>query len=200
MSASGASRGSTAKFIAGVVAVLVLSLGGFTLYQVYPTASNQGYAPEQPIPYSHKLHAGQLKIDCQYCHVGAERAASAMIPSVETCMNCHRVVKTDSPLIQKIHKAYNEGKPIEWVRVHELPDHARFPHNRHIAKGVKCETCHGPIQEMERVYQFSPLTMGWCLGCHRNQSTPKYLKEAIYPNQPDATGQIAPFECSTCHY
>src|SRR3954464_7944797 len=94
----------------------------------FPSASNQGYAPEQPIPFSHKLHAGDNKIPCLYCHSAAEKSRHATIPSLNVCMNCHSVVKVDSPYIQQIRKAYSDGKPIEWVRVHELPDYVYFPH------------------------------------------------------------------------
>jgi hypothetical protein len=172
-----------------------------TLASLFPTASNEGYQPTQPIPYSHKLHAGQYKIDCKYCHVGVEKGPHATIPPVATCMNCHRVVKTDSPYIQKIKEAYESGKPIEWVRIHELPDHARFNHRPHVAKGVACQTCHGPIQDMEVVYQAKPLTMGWCLECHRGQTTPREILEKVHPTDADARGKpVAPFDCATCHY
>jgi hypothetical protein len=146
-----------------IVAVIII----IVLIKFYPTASNQGYAPEQPIPFSHKLHAGDNKIPCQYCHSGVEKSRHATIPSLNVCMNCHRMVKTDSPYIQKIKAAYESGKPIEWVRVHELPDYVYFPHKRHWAKGVSCETCHGNVKEMDRIEQKSALTMGWCMECHR---------------------------------
>lgn len=177
--------------------VAVLLVMGVASY--YPTASNQGYAPEQPIPFSHKLHAGDNKIACLYCHSAAEKSKHASVPSVNTCMNCHSVVKTDSPWIQKIQKHYKEGTPIEWVRVHELPDYVYFPHKRHVAKGVACQTCHGPIQEMERVYQASALTMGWCMECHRGQTTPKQVLARIYPDMKDPHGPVAPVNCNTCH-
>lgn len=185
----------------GLISLLVFIglVGAGTLIYVFPSASNQGYAPEQPIPFSHKLHAGQMKIDCKYCHVGVDKSPHASIPSVNVCMNCHKVVKTDSPHIQKLTAHYNAGKPVEWVRIHELPDHAHFNHKRHVTKGVKCETCHGPIQEMDKVYQYSPLTMGWCLECHRGQTTPNYVKKLVDPENkhPD---DIAPINCATCHY
>jgi hypothetical protein len=165
----------------------------------YPTASNQGYAPEQPIPFSHKLHAGDNKIPCMYCHSGAEKARHAGIPSLNVCMNCHSVVKTDSPHIQKIRKAFAEGKPIEWVRVHELPDFVYFPHKRHVAKGVSCETCHGNVKEMARIEQKSALTMGWCMECHRGQTTPRHVLAEVYPNVKDPHGPVASVNCNTCH-
>ena len=167
--------------------------------QFFPTASNQGYAPEQPIPFSHKLHAGDNKIPCLYCHSGAESSRHATVPSVNVCMNCHSVVKTDSPYIQKIKKAYTDGKPIEWVRVHELPDYVYFPHKRHVAKGVSCETCHGNVKEMARIEQKGALTMGWCMECHRGQTTPRNVLATVYPHAKNPKGPVAPVNCSTCH-
>src|SRR6478735_3714326 len=113
MNTTSGNSGSTKK-LAILLGVLVVLLGGATLVSVFPTASNEGYAPEQPIPFSHKLHAGDNKIPCMYCHSGAEKSRHALIPALNVCMNCHRVVKTDSPYIQKLKKAFDEGKPIEW--------------------------------------------------------------------------------------
>lgn len=143
---------------------------------------NQNYQPEQPIPYSHELHAGQYQIDCKYCHVGAEQTRHASVPSLNICMNCHMVVKTDSPLIQKLTEAYNSGKSIAWQRVHLLPDHVKFDHSAHVRKGKACQECHGPIETMPVVKQYSSLSMGWCVNCHRKPEN------------------NAPTNCSTCHY
>lgn len=165
----------------------------------FPTASNQGYAPEQPIPFSHKLHAGDNKIQCQYCHSDVEKSRHASIPALNVCMNCHSVVKTDSPYIQKLRKAYSENKPIEWIRVHELPDYVYFPHKRHVAKGVQCEVCHGNVKEMARVEQKSALTMGWCMECHRGQTTPPQVLAKVYPNVKNPRGPVASVTCNTCH-
>ncbi len=199
MNTTSGNSGSTKK-LAILLGVLVVLLGGATLVSVFPTASNEGYAPEQPIPFSHKLHAGQYKMACTYCHSNAEKSSHATIPALATCMNCHSVVKTDSPHIQKIRKAYEEGRAIEWVRIHELPDHAHFPHKRHIAKGISCQTCHGPVEEMDRVYQYAPLNMGWCLNCHRGETTPKNVLQATYPNEKNPHGPVASVSCSVCHY
>jgi hypothetical protein len=177
--------------------VLVLVLGGLAEY--FPSASNQNYAPEQPIPFSHKLHAGDNKIACLYCHSAAEKSRHASIPSVNVCMNCHTVVKPDSPWIQKVQQAYAENKPIEWVRIHELPDYVYFPHKRHVAKGVACQACHGPVQDMAKVYQYAPLTMGWCMECHRGQTTPRNVLANVYPNMKDPHGAVAATNCNTCH-
>ena len=185
---------------AGATVLAVLVLGGIGFYYLFPTPSDKGYAPEQPIPFSHKLHAGQYKIDCRYCHVGVTKSAHASVPAMNVCMNCHRVVKTDSPHIQKLTKHFQEGKPIEWVRVHELPEHARFRHNRHVSKGISCETCHGDVKKMDRVEQVSDLTMGWCLNCHRNLNVPSKVKAVVRPGQEQSEEPLAPFDCSTCHY
>lgn len=181
------------------LALVVLVLGGVAA--IFPSASNEGYAPEQPIPFSHKIHAGDNKIDCKYCHTGVEKAKHAGIPSLNVCMNCHTVVKGDSPYIQQIKKAYTEGRPIEWVRIHELPDYVYFPHKRHVAKGVACESCHGDVKKMDRVYQFAPLTMGWCMQCHRGETTPKNVIHSMFPDVKDPHGRlpVAPTDCSTCH-
>jgi len=188
------------KVLIGLVAFFGIILAAAGGYWVFPTPSNQGYSPKQPIPYSHRLHAGVYRIDCRYCHGGAYESKHANIPSLNVCMNCHSVVKVDSPHIQKLQEYYREGKPIEWVRIHELPDHVRFDHKRHVTKGVQCQTCHGNIQEMDVVFQKEPLTMGWCLSCHRGQTTPKYILKQTYPEEKDPHGAVAPFSCSTCHY
>lgn len=180
-------------FLAGGMAII------YGLTQFYPTASNQGYAPEQPIPFSHKLHAGDNKINCLYCHSGAEKSRHATIPSMNVCMNCHSVVKVDSPHIQKLRKAYSEGKPIEWVRVHELPDFVYFPHKRHVAMGVSCETCHGDVKGMDKIEQKTALTMGWCMECHRGETTPPRVLAKVYPHAQNPRGPVAPVQCSTCH-
>lgn len=143
---------------------------------------NSGYSPEQPLPFSHELHVGQNKIQCQYCHNEVEFSKSSNIPALSTCMNCHQQIATDKESIKKLREAYADGKSIEWVRVHMLPDHVQFNHQAHIARGVNCQTCHGPIEKMPRVYQYSDLSMGWCINCHR---------------QPE---NKAPLNCTTCHH
>ncbi len=194
------SLSSKQKKMAGIFGALVVLILGVTLYEIFPTASNQGYAPTQPIPFSHKLHAGKHKMDCQYCHVNAERSQHASVPSMNVCMNCHRVVKTDSPYIQKLTKAYNEGRAIEWVRVHEMPDHVRFNHAPHVRKGISCEVCHGDVANMEKVQQVSKMHMGWCLNCHRNRAAPSKVVATVRPDDKNHEGPLAPYSCSTCHY
>ena len=178
-----------------LVGVFVLG----TLARFYPSASNQGYAPEQPIPFSHKLHAGDKKIDCQYCHSTVDRSRHASIPTLKTCFNCHTAVKTDSPYIQKMKKSLDEGKPIEWIRVHKLPDYVYFSHKRHIAQGLACEVCHGNVKGMVRVEQKTALTMGQCMECHRGTTTPIQVKAKIHPHVKNHEGPVANVSCNTCH-
>ncbi|PWU15284.1 MAG: cytochrome C [Bdellovibrio sp.] len=140
---------------------------------------NQGHSPEQPIPYSHELHVGKQEIQCQYCHNQVERSNHANIPATSTCMNCHTLVKTDSPFIAKLREAYQHDKPMEWIKVHRLPDFVKFSHAAHLGVGINCETCHGKVQEMAKIKQVATLSMGFCVECHRNNK--------------------APTDCSRCH-
>lgn len=176
-----------AKKIVGL-AVVLGALGGLSLF-VYALTNNkivmgynQGYQPDQPIPFSHEQHAGLYKMDCKYCHTSTEVSKHASVPSLNVCMNCHLVVKTDSPWIQKLTEAYNSGKSIAWKKVHLLPDHVKFNHAAHIKAGKDCNTCHGPVETMSTVFQYSSLSMGWCVNCHREKDN------------------NAPVNCSTCHY
>jgi hypothetical protein len=127
-----------------------------------------GYQPIQPIPFSHKLHAGELGMDCRYCHNTVEKSSWAAIPPTATCMNCHSKIKTDSPKLSELYRAHGAGEPVQWVKVHKVADYAYFDHSAHVTAGVGCSTCHGRIDQMPRVTQHAPLTMGWCLDCHRN--------------------------------
>lgn len=145
-------------------------------YWFSPTFTDVGYQPEQPIPYSHALHAGELGLDCRYCHNTVERSAFAAVPPAATCLNCHRLIRPDSPRLAELARVRmcldEEGRdqpcpPIEWVRVHMLPDYAYFDHSAHLAANVGCVECHGRIDQMDVVHQVRPLSMGWCLSCHR---------------------------------
>ena len=192
--------GAQRVVVLGVVLLIGIFGGGLVIY-AFPTASNQWYAPTQPIPFSHRLHAGDKKIDCRYCHIGVGKSKHHTIPSLNTCMNCHKVVKPDSPHIQKLTEAYNSGKPIEWIRVHELPDFVVFNHRPHIDVGLECATCHGDVKNMEKIHQEKPLTMGWCLECHRGVTTPPHISKKMHPGVEDPSGlPVAPIDCSTCHY
>jgi len=126
-----------------------------------------GYAPEQPIKFSHKLHVDGLGMDCRYCHTAAEKGRHAGIPSTDTCMNCHSVAATDRPEIQKLKQYFDTGEPIPWVRLHKTPDFVYFNHSVHLAAGFDCAQCHGDVAQMDVVQRVKPLSMGWCLECHR---------------------------------
>lgn len=154
---------------AGAVAIL---MGGayataIVLFGFSPYATDVGYMPTQPVPYSHALHAGELGIDCRYCHTSVDKGAHAGIPPLETCMGCHTAIRATSPKLKPLQDAYAEGKPLRWIRIHDLPDYAYFNHSAHVNRGVGCVSCHGRIDKMEVVYQQEPLSMGWCLECHR---------------------------------
>ncbi len=166
----------TGNRILPILVVAVLGAGAWTFFDSF---SNVGYAPEQPIPFSHTIHAGTNKIPCLYCHGPAERSRHATVPASNVCMNCHTVVATDKPNIQTLTNMVNAQQSVPWVRVHRLPDHVYFPHKWHVAKGIACQQCHGPVETMDVVKQVAPLKMGWCISCHRqNQATQ---------------------ECSACH-
>ncbi len=153
---------------AAVVGLLVLGGAGLAGYLTLPTTVEPGYTPVQPVPYSHKLHAGNLGMDCFYCHSTVNKAAFAAIPATQVCMNCHVRVKTQSPLLTKVRDSYATGEPIPWVKVHRLPDYVYFNHQAHVTAGVSCVSCHGRVDQMIEVKQVQPLNMGWCLECHRN--------------------------------
>ncbi|GAB3039458.1 c-type cytochrome [Spirosoma pulveris] len=193
-----------------VIWLFLLVVTKATIDGAYSVGIQQGYAPKQPIAYSHKLHAGQYKIDCNYCHTGAQKGKSATIPSANICMNCHGVIKKESPEIQKIYTAIEKNQPIEWVRVHNLPDLAYFNHAQHVNVGnVACQTCHGEIEKMEVVEQRSSLTMGWCIDCHRrtevNTKDNAYYDKLVALHKKESkdalkVANIGGLECSKCHY
>ena len=153
--------------------------GAFALYYwASPWNTDVGYAPKQPIPYSHKLHAGEMGMDCRYCHAYVERGPHAGVPATAVCMNCHQQVKKDSEKLQALRDSWEGGngtKPVQWIRIHKTPDFAYFNHSAHVGVGVGenraaigCESCHGRIDQMEVVAQNQPLSMGWCLDCHND--------------------------------
>lgn len=183
-------------------------------YWFSPKYTDVGYMPKQPVPYSHKLHAGSMGMDCRYCHTGVERSAHAGVPPTQTCMNCHAQIKTESPKLLPVRESWVSGKPIPWVRVHKTPDYAYFEHSAHVAAGVGCESCHGRIDQMVEVRQDQPLNMGWCLECHR--APEKHLRPAdmvtVMGYEAPGGDQLAlgkklkeenninpPLHCSGCH-
>jgi len=152
---------------------------------------NVNYAPQQPINFSHKIHAGENKIQCLYCHYAAEKGRHAGIPPVELCMNCHNKVKMDAPEIQKLKTSLKTGKTIEWKKVHHFPDFAYFNHSQHVLVGkVSCQECHGPVETMTRLRQEKVLNMGWCLDCHRKKQIAA----------PEDHKSKAGGDCARCHY
>lgn len=154
--------------------------------------NNRGYAPRQPIAYSHAAHAGGSQIDCQYCHFQAERGRYAGIPPAQICMNCHTQVLKDSEEVLKVKRAIDSGEPIQWVRVHRLPDHAYFNHSAHVVTGgIECQECHGPVESMGLVRQDAPLTMGWCLECHRTEQPERPQPSAMGLVRALAAGEVA---------
>lgn len=185
--------------------------------------NEQGYAPKQPIEYSHRLHAGELGIDCLFCHSAADKSRHAGIPSTDVCMKCHKVVTSSFEVLQDEMKKADEEKrkpkqivseelrklydtlaldealqtkegatpeSIEWIRVHNLPDHVHFDHRAHVAAGVTCQKCHGPVESMQRMEQYESLTMGWCVNCHQEST-----KTGINGKAVDAKT-----DCAVCHY
>lgn len=204
---------------------LVFSVSALTpkLANMRWPGNQQGYEPEQPIAFSHRLHGTELEISCIYCHSGAEKSRHAGIPAASVCMHCHKSVTAPlalvraeeetakkenrkphfiaSPELQKLCDALalndqllpdstKTGKPIEWVRVHKLPDFACFDHRAHVAAGVMCQNCHGPVETMERVRQVNDLSMGWCVNCHRDASQTGVAGKNVKPS----------LDCGTCHY
>ncbi|MGH7319175.1 MAG: c-type cytochrome [Candidatus Rokuibacteriota bacterium] len=144
-------------------------------YEPRPAAAVrfQAPAPAQPIEFSHVVHAGSYRIDCQYCHADARRSPHAGLPSVERCMGCHKIVAAQgNPEIQKIQDHWTRKQPIPWIRIHRVPGFVYFPHKRHIEVGLQCDACHGPVERMQRVAQVAPLTMGWCIECHAQRRGP----------------------------
>lgn len=156
-----------------------IATAGVTYYMT-PKYTRVGYAPVQPVPYSHALHVGQLGLDCRYCHSNVDKSGYANLPTAQTCMNCHNAVKKDSPLLEVVRNSYETGDPVPWVKVHELPDFAYFNHAVHVNRGVSCVECHGKVNEMEVVTHTQPLSMSFCLECHRNPASRVRQPEDIY--------------------
>ncbi len=193
--------------------VAPLYLIALIYYAFNPTTTMSGYQPPQPVEYSHTLHAGELGIDCRYCHFTVENAATAAIPPTEVCMNCHASILTESTKLLPVRESHNSGMPIKWVRVHDLPDFVYFNHSAHVTRGIGCESCHGRIDHMDQVAQEQRLSMRWCLDCHRepeNHLRPVDVVTTMgYAPAEDqiALGsrlrlenQINPsLDCSTCH-
>jgi Cytochrome c7 and related cytochrome c len=204
------SRILTIVLAVGLAFSLVLLASRLTAFHL--PGNNQGYEPVQPIAYSHRLHAGELQIQCQYCHFGADKSRHAGIPPASVCMNCHKFVtaplgavraeddlaekekRAPRPVVsaelRKLYDAVNGAQPIAWTRIHSLPDFAYFDHRPHVNAGVACQQCHGPVESMERVRQVSDLSMGWCVNCHRDANRTGIAGRPVNPS----------INCSTCHF
>lgn len=226
------------QFMVFVTAIFLLLASGYFMYGYFMQVGvDQGYAPVQPIHYSHRIHAGLNQIDCKYCHSSARKSKHSGIPSLNVCMNCHKNIAEVSEdtyaegqneygvdynkEIKKLYAAVGwdettqsytgEEKPVKWVRIHNLPDFAYFNHSQHVTvAGVECQKCHGPVEEMEIMYQYSPLTMGWCINCHREtnvnlQGNDYYKKihdelSKKYGVDQLTAAQMGGLECGKCHY
>ncbi|MFD0837158.1 c-type cytochrome [Mariniflexile aquimaris] len=225
------------QFLMLVVSIFFLLASAYFVYGYFMQIGvDQGYEPVQPIHYSHRIHAGDNGIDCKYCHSSARESKHSGIPSLNVCMNCHKSIYEVAPEtlaegaaigvdynaeIKKLYKAVGwddaeqkytgKSQPVKWVRIHNLPDFVYFNHSQHVSvAGVECQTCHGPIQEMEVVSQFAPLTMGWCIDCHRTtdvnvKDNAYYTKihEALakkYGKDTFTVADMGGLECGKCHY
>ena len=196
--------------------ILSAVLGLVALYYYGPPEYTRvGYAPTQPVPFSHEQHAGRLGMSCLYCHTGAEVSSVACIPPTQICMNCHQIIKPDSPQLEAVRVSWSTGKPIPWVRVHQTPDYVYFNHAVHVRRGVGCVSCHGKVNEMPVLVHEKPLSMGWCLDCHRHpeehlRPTAEITNFAWLPPEgrsqheyglylKDQSRVHAPEQCAGCH-
>lgn len=200
-----------------VVAVSLLAtlVAASVTYYATPKYTRVGYKPTQPVAFSHALHSGQLEMDCRYCHTFVDRSEHSNVPGANVCMSCHSMVQTDSPQLQLVRETYETGEPIPWVRIHKTPDYVYFNHAVHVNRGISCVECHGEIQNMEVVHHAEPLSMGFCLECHRNPE--QYIRppEEVYnldwerPTDSESLDEIHSFvhdwsvnppqSCSGCH-
>lgn len=162
-------RGSNLVPLKIAIVLGALATGAFGAFWYYwtPKYTRVGYQPEQPIPFSHKIHAGQLQMDCRYCHSFVETAAHSNIPTAQVCMSCHSQIQKDNPKLAPLREAWETGKPVKWVQIHKTPDHAYFNHSVHINRGVSCVSCHGRVDQMDVVYHAESHAMKFCLDCHR---------------------------------
>ena len=208
------SANTFAKFsVFGLVCGLVIVLGVSYLVIRSPYESMQNVPREQPVPFSHEHHAGGLGIDCRYCHTTVESSSFANVPATKICMNCHSQMWATSPMLEPVRESYRSGKSIEWTRVNDLPEYVYFNHSIHIHKGVGCETCHGRVDKMPLMWQAQPLTMKWCLNCHRHPERYVRPRDQVFsmdyrtPHNQVALGKQlmqdyhiqSLISCSTCH-
>lgn len=200
--------------LASVVLVLApVYVVGVVYYAGSPTTTDVGYSPQQPVPFSHALHAGQLGMDCRYCHTTVDKAAFAALPPTSVCMNCHERIAPQSDKLLPVRESYASGKPVPWVQVHDLPDYVYFDHSAHVRRGVGCVSCHGRIDTMDQVRQVKTLSMGWCLECHRHPESelrpldqvtnlgwkPEKDQEQLGRELRQQNNINPSTDCSTCH-
>jgi len=201
-----------------IVAVLAfLGFLGWVVTMLYLSGyhTGQGEFVEQPIQFSHAHHVGGMGLDCRYCHTSVEDSAFANIPPTKTCMNCHSQIWNNAPILEPVRASFREDKPLQWTRVHDLPDFVYFNHGIHVNKGVGCATCHGPVDKMPLVYQDANLMMSWCLDCHRNPAKYVRPRDQVFnmawerPDDPELGARLVKeykigsveqlTSCSTCH-
>jgi hypothetical protein len=185
-----------------LLAVVGLGLAGGTgAWQLSRIGIHQNYAPRQPIAFPHKIHAGDNQIPCLYCHYAARTSRHAGIPPASVCMNCHTILEKQTVEIEKLKEFVQQQRPIAWVKVHNLPDFVYFNHSQHVLSGVACQRCHGPVEKMEKIEQFAPLTMGWCLQCHReNAKLPVAEFQRAAASLKQRQKPAAGLDCASCHY
>jgi len=171
--------------------VVGLGIVGVFAYYATPKAMNVGYQPAQPIPFSHKIHVDQIGVDCRYCHSFVDVSGHSNVPSPSTCWNCHQHVQKESPKLQPLRDRFDPkhpdfGKSLRWVRVHKVPDYVQFNHSAHVNRGISCQSCHGRVDQMETISQDQPLSMSWCLDCHRAPEDHLRPLEEVYNMSFDA--------------
>lgn len=184
----------------GLAITVVAAVIGVT--RLFRMGMQQGYAPAQPIAFSHKLHAGDNKVPCLYCHYGARSSRHAGIPSSSVCMNCHGLLEKQTVEIERFKEAAQLDRPVmSWVKVHNLPDFVYFNHSRHVLSGVDCKNCHGDVANMQRIEQVMPLTMGWCLSCHREHAgVPTSTLDRAALRFSETPKPATGLDCASCHY
>jgi hypothetical protein len=202
------------KVIAALLLIKTAVVIGITYY-FSPQYTRVGYAPTQPVAFSHEFHAGTLEIDCRYCHTFVEQSGHSNVPGTNVCMSCHSMVLKDDARLATVRQSFDSGEPIPWVRVHKVPDYVYFNHAVHVNRGISCVECHGKVHEMEVVYHAKELSMGFCLKCHRNPEDSIRPVKEVYnldwerPSDPSAVKELEEFvhdwgvnppqSCSGCH-
>ena len=211
-------------FAVSLLTIGIVYASGLVAWGLSPSTLDVGYKPQQPVPFSHALHAGKLKMDCRYCHNTVDKAAHAAVPATATCVKCHAgadstgavttvSIHSQSPKLLPVRESAATGKSVPWVKVHDLPDYAYFNHSAHVTRGVSCVSCHGRVDKMDEVVQVAPLSMSWCLDCHRNPTphlrppekvtaldwVPEESVQVLGARIKDQLHIQSKTNCSTCH-